>query len=124
MKNIQMITVGILTLASCNQTAKPPTFLPGVYLNEAENEFCKITDTLSIRKTSQGSATYEITRRACFQRVKEGKSMPAEYQVDQWLANYDESQGSLVSLQKSDPIQYLPKENKITKSGFIYEKIE
>jgi hypothetical protein len=56
MKWFYRISTGILTiLASCRQsTNEAPAFLPGIYVNQSESEFCRIADTFIIRKNNLG----------------------------------------------------------------------
>ena len=120
-----MILVG-MTWGGCRQKPPDPApkFLPGIYVSESDNEFCHIRDTLIIRRTPLSSAGYLVTRRCCFQRVKEGRELAGEYQSEEWQAGYTPSDSLLISVSKADKIRYDPATNKIFKLGWEYEKIE
>jgi hypothetical protein len=112
-------------LFSCQQPpSPPPPFLPGMYVTEAANEFCRITDTLIIQKMSLGGSVYEVTRRSAFQRILPGEKRPVEYQSQQWETLYDSTRQVLLPAAKEAEISYSTETNKIRKGEWEYEKVE
>lgn len=101
-----------------------PSFLPGVYACQAGNEFCRIDDTVIIRRVNPGGTSYVIHRKSAFVRIIEGKSGPPEYQQEQWEGVYDPVRRVLTAAGRTDTIEYLAEENRIHKKDFTYEKIE
>ena len=138
MPNIKNIMVRIITMvaflgitglvayfASSPQESKGPSFLPGVYVCRAGNEFCRIDDTIIIRRGgSTGGLGYSIIRKSAFVRVVSGKTGLQELQQDQWESVYDPLLGVLTSAGRVDTIRYFENKNRIKKNDFTYEKIE
>jgi len=122
-----IVVIGLILVISIwratQKPEKPPAFLPGVYTCVAQNEFCQIDDTLTIRRTRIGEDTYIVTRTSYFTRIREGRKDTPECQQQRWDAKY---QGDLrlVSVNGVDTVWYNPETNKINKGGFYYEKIE
>jgi len=124
--SVIMLTVLILCILSYIGTKKPekaPAFLPGIYTCVAQNEFCRIDDTITIRRTQMGEDNYTVRRTTAFIRIKEGKKEPPEYQQQTWDARYIDPVW-LVSTNGIDTVWYFPGKNRIEKSNFHYEKIE
>ena len=122
-----MIGAGLLvTFLSCKQQVpvEAPPFLPGMYVNQSENEFSRITDTLIIQKMSLGGSGYQVTRKSAFQRIRQGKKMEVEYQMVQWQAGYDASHSVLLSQGNAPEIRYSTETNKVYKGEWEYEKVE
>jgi hypothetical protein len=119
-----IILISVIYCCFPNHSPDHPRFLPGIYVSACENEFCKILDTLTIRRASPGGYMYTITRRYSFLRIKDGRIMPPEDEQDQWQATYDVSKEILVPAGKNDSIQYVPQMNMITNADFMYQKIE
>ena len=110
---------------SCQQPpSPPPPFLPGMYVTEAANEFCRITDTLIIQKMSLGGSVYQVTRRSAFQRVGTAEKRPVEYQSQAWETLYDSTRRVLLPAANEAEIAYSTETNKIRKGEWEYEKVE
>jgi hypothetical protein len=127
MKSFKIIGTWLLvTFLSCKQQVpnEAPPFLPGMYVNQSENEFCRISDTLIIQKMSLGGTGYQVTRKSAFQRIRQGKKMEVEYQGEQWQAGYDGSHSVLLSASKATEIGYSTEKNKVYKGELEYEKVE
>jgi len=120
---LAVISAGFLWLHK-QEAEKTPAFLPGVYTSAAQNEFCRIDDTLVIRRTRMGEDSYNVRRATCFVRIRDGKKAPPEYQEQHWEAQYQMAKYRLVSNNEADTVLYYPEKNRISKAGFYYEKIE
>ena len=105
-------------------TKDSSTFLPGIYINQSENEFSRVVDTFIIRRVSMGGDSYMVTRRSSFQRVREGTKLPAEYQAEQWTAVYEAPVKILRATDKGKELRYEPAENRVYNGNAGYEKIE
>jgi len=103
---------------------KTPLFLPGVYICVAQNEFCRIDDTLVIRRNRLQEDNYSVTRTTSFVRIREGKKDFPEYQQRQWNGEYQVAKCRLISSNEADTVLYYPDRNRVSKAGFYYEKIE
>ena len=122
-------TAAVLILGSILWThkkasEKAPAFLPGVYACVAQNEFCRIEDTLVIRRSKIQEDNYTVTRTSSFIRIKEGRKEPPELQQQRWDAAYQATKCRLVSFNEADTVCYYPEKNRVSKAGFYYEKIE
>ena len=117
------LLAGTLIWVHTRTPEKPPAFLPGVYTCVAQNEFCQIDDTLTIRRMRMGQDNYTVTRTTSFTRIREGKKDLPEFQLQKWDGKY---QGKLllVSTNNIDTVWYNPETNRISKGSFYYEKIE
>jgi hypothetical protein len=127
MKGIKLIGAAlVVTLLGCKGKApeQAPRFLPGMYVSQAENEFCRITDTLIIRKTSLDGITYQVIRKSAFQRIRQGEKLPVEYQAEEWQAGYDATLSVLLPAVKAPEIRYAAEQNKVFKGDWEYEKVE
>jgi hypothetical protein len=115
-----------VTFLACKGKApeQAPPFLPGMYVSQAENEFCRIVDTLIIQKTNLDGTAYQVTRKSAFQRIRQGEKMPVEYQGEEWQAGYDASRGVLLPATKAPEIRYSSEQNKVFKGEWEYEKVE
>lgn len=115
-----------LTFVGCKEEApeQAPPFLPGMYVSQAENEFCRIVDTLIIRKTSLDGIAYQVIRKSAFQRIRRGEKMAVEYQSEEWQAGYDASHSVLLPSAKAPEIRYSAEQNKVFKGEWEYEKVE
>jgi hypothetical protein len=115
-----------ITFISCKEQppAEAPSFLPGIYVSQNENEFCRITDTLIILKMNLGAANYLITRRSAFQRIRQGEIRPVEFQSQQWQATYDVPHSALLPAGNTEGIRYSAEKNKVYKGDWEYEKVE
>jgi len=107
-----------------SEQSKAPAFLPGVYAFAAENEFCHIDDTLTIRCRQAGQDNYAVTRSSGFIRVRDGKRDVPEYSQHHWYAEYQSKKYWIVSVNEKDTIWYYPDTNRVSKGSFYYEKIE
>lgn len=103
---------------------KAPNFLPGIYTCIAANEFCRIDDTLTVRRTQMGADDYLVTRHTRFIRIRGGRESPEEPMLQQWKAHYDADRFRLVSVNEVDTVRYYPEKNRVSKANFYYEKIE
>src|ERR1700743_2027445 len=109
MKRLIIFSAGIaFGLCGCRQASKQPmpTFLPGIYVSWSENEFCRIEDTLTIRKSQLDSNAYTIYRTSVFMRRHGRKRNPVEHQSEQWTASYDPKFGMLECMGKGENIRY------------------
>ena len=123
---IRVMAILGLTWLGCKEPppAEAPSFLPGIYVSQNENEFCRITDTLMIQKMNLGAANYIITRRSAFQRIRQGETRPVEYQSQQWQAAYDGPHSALLPAGNTEGIRYSAEKNKLYKGEWEYEKVE
>jgi hypothetical protein len=127
MKPTISIAIGVaLIVASCGQAVlrEMPNFLPGIYVSQSENEFCRIVDTFIIRKSSLEGDGYEVTRRSSFQRIRQGARSAEEYQSEQWSAIYDPQSKTLRATDKGKELDYMPNQNKVYNGNTGYIKVE
>jgi hypothetical protein len=101
-----------------------PAFFPGAYVCDVGNEFCRIRDTVIIRRLTPGGLNYLISRKSAFVRIRQGVAGSPEYQQDVWEGYYDPERQTLTAAGRPDTIRYLPEANRIHKNFLIYEKIE
>jgi|SRR5579859_526071 len=115
-----------IAAAACRQAASKESsvFLPGIYVNQSENEFCRVVDTFIIHRTSLEGDSYLVTRRSSFQRIRKGTKMPAEYQTEQWTAVYEAPVKILRAADTGKQLQYDPGQNKVYNGNAGYEKVE
>jgi hypothetical protein len=118
------VVIVALLLAHKPRLVEAPSFLPGVYACRAGNEFCRIDDTVIIRRVNPGGTSYAIHRRSAFVRIIQGKSGPPEYQQEEWDGVYDPVRRELTAAGRMDTIGYSADKNRIHKNDFTYEKIE
>jgi hypothetical protein len=127
MKQRLICSVGmILGLLGCRQSPKQPipTFLPGIYVSVSENEFCRIEDSLTIRKAKLDSNAYSIYRSSGFVRRHGAKRNPVEHQSEEWAASYDPKFQLLQCDGKGQNIRYLEEQNQLIMDHWVYEKVE
>ena len=127
MKPTISIAIGVaLIVASCGQATlrEVPNFLPGIYVSQSENEFCRVVDTFIIRKSSLDGDGYEVTRRSSFQRIRQGAKSAEEYQSEQWAAIYDAQSTTLRATDKGKELVYTSGENRIYNNNTGYVKVE
>jgi hypothetical protein len=115
-----------LALSGCRSPApqEVPAFLPGIYVSQSENEFCRIVDTFIVRKNSLEGGGYEVTRRSSFQRIRLGTRMPLEYQTEQWYGIYDVQRKALMASDKGKELYYSADQNRVYNGNTSYEKVE
>lgn len=106
-----------------DEPEKAPPFLPGIYTCISRNEFCRIDDTLTIRRIRMGEDDYTVTRSTAFVRIREGKWAAPEYTHQRWKVSY-QGDGKLMSFDGSDTMLYFPATNHLNKGYCFYEKIE
>ncbi|MDO6433284.1 hypothetical protein Q4E93_21920 [Flavitalea sp. BT771] len=119
-----MIAAGVIVWDQRDIPQRKPLFLPGVYTCVAQNEFCRIADTLTIRRMNVEEDNYAVTRTSCFTRIRTGKDGPPEYQQQKWTGHYVFGKYRLVSEDGADTVWFYPKKNRVSKASFYYEKIE
>lgn len=123
-----LVTVGLATglifWFQVQNPGKAPAFLPGVYTCIAQNEFCRIDDTLVIRRNRMDEDNYAVKRNTAFVRIRSGKKDAPEFQQQQWQALYVPNKCQLVSTNEADTVRYYPEKNRVSKANFYYEKIE
>jgi hypothetical protein len=132
-KNIWILTaaaiIGVAALLAGTFTGrhdepgKAPLFLPGIYTCISLNEFCRIDDTLTIRRIRMGEDIYTVTRSTAFVRIREGNWAAPEYTHQCWKVRY-QGDRKLVSFDGSDTMLYFPATNHLNKGYCFYEKIE
>ena len=115
---------GVIVWEQRDIPQRRPLFLPGVYTCVAQNEFCRIDDTLTIRRPNIEEDNYTVTRGSCFTRIRMGKNGPPEYQQQKWTGHYAFAKYRLVSEDGPDTVWFYPKKNRVSKASFYYEKIE
>ncbi|MBN9384780.1 MAG: hypothetical protein J0H74_28760 [Chitinophagaceae bacterium] len=118
------IVAGMINWLHTQGPGKRPPFLPGVYICVAENEFCRIDDTLVIRRTRTEEDHYTVMRTTSFIRIRSGKKAPPEYEQAHWDGQYHANKSRLISANEADTVWYYPDDNKVSKASFYYEKIE
>jgi hypothetical protein len=120
-----LFSAATLVLGCRSSGSKDATpFLPGMYVSQSENEFCRVVDTFIIRRNTLGGDGYQITRKSSFQRIRKGVLLPAEYQSDQWPAIYEMQRKALKPMDKGKELLYDSGENTIYNNGTGYEKVE
>ncbi len=127
MKRVYQTCTCILTmLAGCRPSPpkEVPSFLPGIYVSQSENEFCRITDTFVIRRIRLEGDHYRVIRKSSFQRIRQGGNMPVEYQSEQWEAVFEEPDKVLRGTEKGKELRYVPGENRVYNAETGYEKVE
>jgi hypothetical protein len=127
MKPTIRIAIGMaIMVASCGQAVlrEEPNFLPGIYVSQSENEFCRIVDTFIVRKSSLDGDGYEVTRRSSFQRIRQGAKGAEEYQSEQWSAIYDVQSKTLRATDKGKELVYTPNQNRVYNGNTGYVKVE
>ena len=115
---------GVIVWEERDIPQRRPLFLPGVYTCVAQNEFCRIDDTLTIRRPNIEEDNYMVTRGSCFTRIRMGRNGPPEYQQQKWTGHYQMKKFRLISEEGSDTVQYYPSRNRVSKASLYYEKIE
>ncbi|MBN8856668.1 MAG: hypothetical protein BGO55_06195 [Sphingobacteriales bacterium 50-39] len=115
-----------LATVSCQQstTKDNSAFLPGIYVNQTETEFCRVADTFIIRRLTLQGESYQVSRRSSFQRIRQGIKLPSEYQAEQWTGVYEAQSKILRATDKGKLLQYEPSENQVYNGNVVYEKVE
>jgi len=103
---------------------KVPSFLPGIYACIVQNDFCRIEDTLTIRRTQLGQDNYAVIRSTGFTRIRKGRKEERELEQQRWTALFTPRWSTLVSSDSTKKLWYVPLKNFIYKDDFFYEKIE
>lgn len=79
----------LLFLSACKGRGdRTLAFIPGTYVSYARGDFSMAWDTMVIRELDDHNGMYSILRKTAFQRIREGKLMPAEHDSEQWEAVY------------------------------------
>jgi hypothetical protein len=121
---VVLLGIGTIMALQKERPLQTPAFLPGVYTCRAQNEFCQIEDTLTIRRLRMEEDNYGVTRGTCFIRIRLGKKDAPEYQQQRWTGTYEFAKCRLVSDSEKDTLWYYPARNRMSKGSFYYEKIE
>ena len=115
---------GVVARMNGPGTGKTPAFLPGIYTCLAQNEFCRIMDTLVIRRTKTEEDDYAVTRGTSFVRIRQGKEGQPEYEQQHWTMHYEAKKFRMLSADEGDTVRFYPEANRVSKADFYYEKIE
>jgi hypothetical protein len=123
---MKKLLIALLALAGCGHSGdtKSPVFLPGIYVRESDNEFCRIVDTFIIRRVAPGGVEYQVTRKSAFQRIRGDQKLPVEYQSEEWPAVYDEAKRMLAGGGRNQQLNYSEEDNRIYQDRNAYEKVE
>ncbi len=120
-----IMVAGITIIWLCRDgSGTTPTFLPGIYVCTIKNDFCRVDDTLTIRRAQLGEDNYTVTRMTSFTRVRKDREESPEFERQYWTAAYQSRQLMLVSSNSANNIGYSPLRNMLNKGDFYYEKIE
>lgn len=127
MRQITIITSClILAMCSCRRASGKisRSFLPGIYVSWSQNEFCRIEDTLTVRKVNLDSNGYTIFRASGFTQLRGVRRVQCEHLTDEWRAIFDPNLGALESVGNGKNIRYLESENCLLLDHWAYEKVE
>lgn len=109
MKTIKALLCGcfaaLLFFASCNYGNSPD--IEGSYTSYQSGEYSISRDTLVISHDA-GRDIYHVIRRSGFQRVRNGKLMPREHQVQDFIGRFDPETGTLDMGTEGKKISFLP----------------
>lgn len=96
MKNtIKLIMLcGVALIAACqSKSAKVQSFIDGMYVNHAQNEYAIADDTLTFIHTDGNH--YSITRKTGYRAIREGKPMPKKHKLEQVEGDYNSQTNQL-----------------------------
>jgi hypothetical protein len=124
MKTIKALLCGcfaaLLFLASCTGSNRPA--IEGSYTSYQSGEYSISNDTLVV--TAYGDmGDYQVIRRSGFQRVRNGKLMPKEYQVKDLTGRFDPETGTLDIGTEGRKISFLPDRNSLLLMQREYQRI-
>jgi len=119
-----LVTIAMLIWLYAQEPEKVPSFLPGIYACIVQNDFCRIEDTLTIRRTQLGQDNYAVIRSTGFTRIRKGRKEERELEQQRWTALFTPRWSTLVSSDSTKKLWYVPLKNFIYKDDFFYEKIE
>ncbi|WP_461791488.1 hypothetical protein [Pedobacter sp.] len=109
MRTIKALLCGcfavLLFFASCNYGNSPD--IEGSYTSYQSGEYSISKDTLVIVRYG-GKGDYQVVRRSGFQRVRDGKLMPMEHRVQDFIGRFDPETGTLTIASDGKKISFLP----------------
>lgn len=112
----------VLLFASCSSGDPTGNDISGAYVRFAEGDFSKSWDTLIIGSYDAKGGTYVVQQRTGFQRIRDGKLQPKEYEKKKAMLVFDESTRQLQDM-KTGLLYSFPAENKLLAGHAEYVKI-
>ena len=106
---------------ACN---KQPKVIAGKYVNESSSTYSRAFDTLEITKEGTEENIFSIERRVSFQRIRNGKFLSKEYQLENWMAFYNPKTNVLTDMKKGRTIECIPEKRKLFLGNSTYLKIK
>lgn len=111
-----------LLFIGCAGQDPASTDISGAYVRFAEGDFSKSWDTLIIGSYDAKGGTYIVQQRTGFQRIREGKLQPKEYDKKKAVLVYDASTRQLQDI-KTGLLYSFAAENKLLAGHAEYLKI-
>ncbi|MEI6949633.1 hypothetical protein V9K67_20770 [Paraflavisolibacter sp. H34] len=124
---IMIWAVPVTLLFSCagrNASDAVQEFIPGTYVRYYTDEFRKSFDTVQIRPvTSSGSTGYAITKRDRYRKVLDGRELPEQSSVKEWMGAYDPQTQTLLLESSGSRIYFDPSKGELNMGKVPYKKL-
>lgn len=120
LKFLTFISCAMIIIA-CNSGKNPE--LSGVYVNQAQSEFSIASDTLIITAVNLADKTYQIEDRTGYQKIRNGKKLPAEYKQEKWQATWNPDKQVLAETEYGRQISVLRDKPGVQLKNTVYLKI-
>jgi hypothetical protein len=126
MRYLKLISlIGFIICAGCNDflksSDKTKRFIPGTYVKEVKNDFLIGCDTLIIQCAAGNN--YLIVNRTAYQRIRNNKLLPEQYDEATWKALYDERSQNLYEQRLGKTFSFDPANNRLFEGGSEYHKV-
>ena len=123
MKKIKLVFLFVfIVVLGCNPENSNKNFFSGTYVRQVHNEFSVGRDTLVINRFNENN--YSIIHCGSYQRILEGKLLPAASFHENWSAVYDSDTRTLQETRHGKVLSFYSGKNLLKLGSSIYKKIQ
>src|SRR5215213_8204097 len=92
---MKIISLSLLSILLTHCLSNHDNAIEGTYVRNAESEFSKAWDTITIKPYNESAGTYIIYWNKGFQRTREGKLLAKEFKKEELMGEWDSQKQQL-----------------------------
>ncbi|MEO6547903.1 MAG: hypothetical protein ABIN94_07875 [Ferruginibacter sp.] len=115
----------VMVITGCDSATSDniPSYIPGVYTKEINDEFTIGADTLTLKELDREIGSYTVKRNMMYRQQIDGKVLPLKHEVHKWVAIYDVTSKQLKEQKQGRLFTFVPAKGILMMGTTPYRKV-